>query len=108
MNDPDWYKNPKTAATLKPLLMRLCAHYLIVEKRKTTALDSVAHFHLTNGAIMERLNWLADTSPKGLKQSCGMMVNYHYKRDEIDENHEAYTSGKAIAASRQMKALTKD
>jgi malonyl-CoA decarboxylase len=88
--------------------MELCAHYLAIQKRKNAALDPVAHFHLTNGAIMERLNWLADTSPKGLKQSAGLMVNYNYKREEIDENHERYTSGKAIATSRQMKALLRN
>ena len=108
LSEPDWYKDAKTAETLKPVLIELCAHYLIVQKRKTAVLDPVAHFHLTNGAIMERLNWLADLSPKGLKQSAGMMVNYHYKRDEIDENHERYTSGKPIAVSRQMKTLLRD
>lgn len=50
--------------------MRLCTRYLAVEKRPDgRALDPVAHFHLSNGARMERLNWMADTSPKGLRES---------------------------------------
>ena len=40
---------------------------------------------------MERLNWLADTSDNGLRQSAGMMINYRYKLAEIEANHEAYT-----------------
>lgn len=35
-----------------------------------------ANFHLRNGAVMWRLNWRADTSPRGLANSLGMMVNY--------------------------------
>ena len=105
LHEADWHQKTAAAEALKPLLMRLCAHYLTSEKRKNNAYDPVAHFHLTNGAVMERLNWLADTSPKGLKQSAGMMVNYHYKRDEIDRNHELYTSGKAFAVGRQIRQL---
>lgn len=105
LSDSGWYTDPAKAEKLKPVLMRLCAHYLTTEKRKQLALDPVAHFHLTNGAVMERLNWLADTSPKGLRQSAGMMVNYLYKLDDIDENHELYTSGKPFATGRPMRQL---
>ena len=70
------------------------------------ALDRVAHFHLGNGAVVERLNWLADTSANGFKQSYAMMVNYRYKLADVDANHEAYASGK-IVASREVRALAK-
>ena len=73
---------------------------------KGRALDRVAHFHLGNGAVVERLNWLADTSANGLKQSYAMMVNYRYKLADVDANHEAYASGK-IVASREVRALAK-
>ena len=56
--------------------MRLCAKYLYLEKRRNFALDPVANFHLRNGAAMWRLNWWADLSPRGLTNSCGIMVNY--------------------------------
>src|SRR5690606_20162126 len=57
--------------------MRLAAHSLQTLKNGQP-LDPVARFHLGNGARLERLNWAADTSDKGLAQSCGLMVNYLY------------------------------
>ena len=66
------------------------------------ALDRVAHFHLGNGAIVERLNWLGDTSANGFKQSYAMMVNYRYKLADVDANHEAYAAGKVVA-SREVR-----
>ena len=66
----------------------------------------MAHFHLGNGAIVERLNWLGDTSANGFKQSYGMMVNYRYKLGDVDANHEAYAAGKVVA-SREVRALAK-
>lgn len=95
----EWWKD----AALKPQLMRLCAHYLVNEKKGGKPLDPVAAFHLFNGARLERLNWLGDTSPKGMTQSAGMMVNYHYKLDEIDENHEEFVEHGKIVAGRQVK-----
>jgi malonyl-CoA decarboxylase len=56
--------------------MRLAARYLAVERRRGQALDPVANFHLRNGAWMWRLNWAADLSARGMKNSCGIMVNY--------------------------------
>jgi len=101
----DWRKNDIIAAKLKPILMRLCAHYLLNEKKKQVALDPVAHFHLTNGARLERINWLGDTSPKGMKQAAALMVNYYYDLDDIDDNHEDYVTEGKIAASRTVRAL---
>src|SRR5438552_6447339 len=61
---------PEIAALLRDLLSRLCAHYLLRERAPSgRALDLVAHFHLSNGVRVERLNWLGDLSPKGLQQS---------------------------------------
>ena len=57
-------------------------------------------------AIVERLNWLADTSGNGLRQSYAMMVNYRYKLGDVDDNHEAYANGR-IVASREVRALAK-
>ncbi|MEI6730388.1 MAG: malonyl-CoA decarboxylase [Pseudomonadota bacterium] len=101
----EWYKNSKNAEKLKPILLRLAAHYLINEKKKITALDPVAHFHLTNGARLKRINWLGDTSSKGLKQAAGMMVNYYYDLDKIDDNHEDYVTEGKISVSRTVRGL---
>ncbi|MCW5745801.1 MAG: malonyl-CoA decarboxylase family protein, partial [Alphaproteobacteria bacterium] len=89
-----------------PILMRLCARYLVRETRGGKALDRVAHFHLGNGARIERLNWLGDPSDNGLHQACGVMVNYRYKLEDVDANHEAYADGK-IVASAEVRRLAK-
>lgn len=101
--DSDWHLNPDTAKVLKPILMRLCADYLVNEKKGTRALDPVAHFHLRNGARIERLNWLADTSAKGMEQSAGIMVNYYYKLSDIEKNHEYYSSESRINISKDTR-----
>jgi len=100
-----WYRNQKREKAIRAPLMRLCAVYLSEAKNGTNALDPVAHFHLSNGASMERINWLADTSSKGFKQSAGMMINYLYKTSRIEKNHEAYSSGGKVQMSSGFKAL---
>jgi malonyl-CoA decarboxylase len=72
------------------------------------ARDPVAHFHLSNGATLQQLNWMADVSPKGLRQSCGMMVNYLYDPMTIDANSENYAHTGAIAASSDFRDLRKE
>ncbi|WP_083228699.1 malonyl-CoA decarboxylase domain-containing protein [Bordetella sp. H567] len=73
--------------------MKLAAAYL--QSMKAGApLDPVARFHLGNGARIERINWGADRSPKGLAQSAALMVNYLYELDELDDNLGRLNSGK--------------
>jgi malonyl-CoA decarboxylase len=104
----DWVKNPQTVEALAEPLQRLAARYLTMEKKRDgKAIDPVAHFHLSNGARVERINWMADNSPRGIKQSTGMMVNYLYRLADIDDNHEAYTGQGRIAASSAVKTLAK-
>ena len=106
LSRPGWHADEALAKALAAPLARLCAHYLAREKRGSgRALDPVAHFHLSNGARMERMNWLADISAKGLAQSAGLMVNYLYEVDEIPRNHEAYTGAGEIPASSRFRAL---
>lgn len=102
---PDWHLSTEIVEVLQPILTRLAAEYLLKARRGRKALDRVAHFHLSNGARVERLNWLGDRSEKGLREAAGMMVNYRYKLDEIDKNHEAYTTDgtvNAVAAVRRL------
>ncbi|MBT3359473.1 MAG: malonyl-CoA decarboxylase [Rhodospirillales bacterium] len=107
-DDPDWHQDSQTAETLRAPMMHLCARYLAKEKHgRGTALDPVAHFHLTNGARMERLNWMADTSETGLQRAGGMMINYLYKLSNIDANHEAYTGSGKVVASSSIKGIAK-
>ena len=98
-----WQDNPKKVEALKAPLMRLCAHYLINEKRDTKAFDPVANFHLRNGAKIYKLNWMADTSENGMKQSFGIMVNYYYKLNKIIVNHESYLTESKIYASKIVR-----
>lgn len=104
----DWREKPELAKALKQPLLRLCARYLVKEKREGgTAYDRVANFHLSNGSRIERLNWLADTSARGISQSAGIMVNYLYKLNDIEANHEAYRGEGKVTTSSSIRALLK-
>lgn len=86
----EWAKSDSLLEVLRAPLMRLCRRYLLQEKKRGKALDAVSNFHLQNGAMIGRLNWAADRSEKGLHQSCGIMVNYIYRLDNIEENAQSY------------------
>jgi len=107
LNRSDWRDNELIRQPLKPALMNLCARYLIEEKRNGRPLDPVVRFHLGNGASVERLNWAADLSDKGIEQSTGMMVNYLYDSEQIVRNHEAYVRDGIVAASSAVTKLAK-
>uniref|UniRef100_A0A1B6GPL9 Malonyl-CoA decarboxylase C-terminal domain-containing protein n=1 Tax=Cuerna arida TaxID=1464854 RepID=A0A1B6GPL9_9HEMI len=102
-----WIHVENFVKALKAPLMASCSRYLYAEKRRGYALDSVANFHLRNGAVMWRLNWLADTSPRTLTHSCGLMVNYRYYLDAVDTNSLKYIQEKSITASEQIMKLSK-
>ncbi len=102
---PDWPADHGPREQLRPHLLRLCAHYLLHEKRGLHPLDPVARFHLRNGARLERINWMADPSPGGLVQSAGMMVNYVYDEADVVANHEAFVNEGKIARSPAVAAL---
>ena len=105
---PDWHQDPRIAAALREPLLRLCARYLLQARAPSgRALDPVAHFHLSNGARVERLNWLGDVSPKGLQQSAGIMVNYLYRLGDIEANHEAYRGEGRVVAASAVRGLTR-
>jgi len=94
-----------THRELKSVILNLCAHYLVNVKKAKQAHDRVANFHLTNGARIERINWAADLSNKGLEQSGGVMVNYLYDLPDIEKNHELYHSHGEIAISSSVRKL---
>lgn len=104
-----WHQNAKITQVLQPILLRLCAEYLTgLEPGKLRARDGVAHFHLSNGATLQQMNWMADISPKGIRQSCGMMVNYLYDPLTIDTNSEDYVQTGSIAMSSGIRDLRKE
>ena len=83
----------------------LCAHYLVHQSHAPLA-DPVARFHLDNGARLERINFAADLSRKGLKQSFGLMVNYLYEVTELEARHEQFAE-KKVSHSSTVKRLLK-
>jgi malonyl-CoA decarboxylase len=102
---PGWHLEPETVEKLKGALCRLCAHYLVREKRNGRPRDSVARFHLGNGARLERINWLGDVSAKGLEESFGLLVNYKYDTGQIEKNHELYTNNGEVVISSAVRSL---
>jgi hypothetical protein len=69
--------------------------------------DSVARFHLGNGAILKKVNLNADLSEKGINQSYGIMVNYLCMNKNVEENHELFFKTKEVVLSNEMKSFKK-
>lgn len=68
-------------------------------------MNPVSRFHLGNGAEVHRINWMADTSDNGLRQSHGLMVNYLYRLEDIERNHEGFATTGKVACSREIQKL---
>jgi len=94
-----WASSEKLINALRPPLLRLCARYILQEKKRGAALDPVTNFHVRNGASVEQLNWMGNTSSKGLTASAGLMVNYRYRLEDIEANNQAYLNRRVIAAN---------
>jgi malonyl-CoA decarboxylase len=108
LGETDWHKDKALAAALEPLLTRMAARYFLEAKTANgRPVDPVARFHIGNGARLERLNFLGDISPRGLKQAHGLMVNYLYDLTAIEENHEAYAETGAVRANPEIVKLTR-
>jgi malonyl-CoA decarboxylase len=89
---------------IRPALMALCARYLTTVTDGRVA-DPVANFHLSNGATIERIDWLADDSVSGRQRSFGLMTNYLYEPDRIPERAEAYATKGEISMSSEVRDL---
>jgi malonyl-CoA decarboxylase len=106
LDRPGWWRDEESAeAAREPLLRAAAAYFLRARTARGLPRDPVARFHLGNGARLERLNYLADISPRALAQSHGLMVNYLYDLDDIEKNHEAYAQQQAIIAARAVTRL---
>ncbi len=100
VDEPSWWANVETVERLHEPVIRAAAWYFLRARTpRGLPLDAAARFHLGNGARLERIDWLADVSDKGIAQGCGLMVNYLYDLDEIEKNHEAYAEGHTVVAS---------
>jgi malonyl-CoA decarboxylase len=101
----DWYASTETSAELKRRLVPLCAYYLLRVRRGDDPADPVARFHLRNGARLERINWLSDSSPAGLSRSAGLMANYVYRCNKPGREYDASMNVCTEQASRQVARL---
>ena len=116
-NDPSWKSfltclhelkldaHPEHMAVLEPILSKLAARYIFLEKHRGKPLDGVARFHLGNGAKVHRVNFGADLSRKGIQNSFGIMLNYLYDLDSIGENRRVFERTYQIQASSDVMRL---
>jgi malonyl-CoA decarboxylase len=86
------------------LRLAQCAAVFLARFSVTPSGDAVARFHLDNGARLERVNVNADLSPKGLRESLGLMVNYVYDLGAVEANHERFVRGEVVC-SRPIAAI---
>ena len=100
--------DPNVGPGIQREVTRLCAYYLLFAKKGRAPLDPVARFHLANGATLERLNWMGDTSPAGLNRSLGMTANYVYRLQDLERNHEGYAKHFKVCASRKVERLASE
>jgi malonyl-CoA decarboxylase len=111
LDSPQWMEDEALRAELQRYLAPLAAYYLLhakqSAKQNNEPLDPVARFHLKNGARLERLNWLGDTSLSGLQRSAGLTANYVYKLPDVERNHELYVREHKVPSSRDIEALAK-
>ena len=109
LDRPDWWQEPEAAEELREAVLRAAAAYFLGARTpRGMPLDPVARFHLGNGARLEQIDWLADSSPKGLRQSHGLMVNYLYDLEEIEHYHEAYAESRTVVASSAIRKLARN
>ena len=108
LDNESWYQDEKTVEMLHKPLVAAGATYLINPSNGSSKpQDPVARFHLGNGARLERINFMGDLSSRGLAQSHGLMVNYLYRPEDIEENHEAYASKGTVVAVKGIAKLAR-
>ncbi len=100
-----WWHDLAQSEKLRPALMRLCALYLTRQPSPGSRIDPVARFHLGNGARLERINWLGNAAHCAIQESFGIMVNYLYDHESIEDNHEAFVRDGTIVRSPDVDAL---
>ena len=87
------------------LIKQVLVYLLESDREDGLPNDPVAKFHLGNGAVLERINLNSDLSLKGINQSKGIMINYLYDLDTLEENHELFFKSKEVKLSDGIKNL---
>jgi len=108
LDKAEWWTDPELIEGLREPMLHAAATYFVTGRSATRSpLDSVARFHLGNGARLERLNWPGDLSERGRSQSHGLMVNYLYDLGDIEKNHEAYAENRTITTASAIRKLAR-
>lgn len=106
--EKQWVETSQLSAEIEPIILSSIASYLVQQKNmQGLPKNLVARFHLGNGAQLERINWPADLSSAGMNASYGAMVNYSYKLDDIEKNHERFVDTGEIATSSVVDRLAR-
>ena len=105
LDSADWIEDPEAIKALKAPLTALCAEYLVHQRRLGQPIDPVARFHLGNGARLERINWMADLSPRGVRTAHTFMINYSYRLSDIVRNHESFAGEGKVVRTRPIDTL---
>jgi malonyl-CoA decarboxylase len=103
---PDWHSDPALAKTVNEALEPLLARYLVTARGGNgLPLDPVARFHLGNGASLDQLNVMGDLSPRAMSTAHGVMVNYRYRLEDLERNHELFATTREVTASPAIRRL---
>lgn len=109
VEQPGWPDDPGLRAAVEAVLMPAAAYYLLkARNHRGLPVDPVSRFHLGNGARLERINFLADRSPRGMRQSHGIMVNYLYRLGDIEANHEAFVEHGELVSAPAVRRLLRE
>ncbi len=101
----DWSEDPNLAEALRPGLLRAARNFLTEHANGAARSCPVAHFHASNGALLARINWKANSSPEGLRRSWGIMVNYLYDLKKLETVQAAYVKSKTVTMAPAVRNL---
>nr|WP_300314879.1 malonyl-CoA decarboxylase [Halomonas sp.] len=108
LDQDGWQQDDERLKALGDVIRPLAAYYLTKQRNSHgLPLNPVARFHLGNGAQLHRINWPGDVSHKGITHGAGLMVNYLYVLDDIERNHEQYTTDGKVVCSSTVRDLSR-
>lgn len=108
LKTPHWQLDEEFVPAVKGVLIAACARYILFERRGDKIYDPVANFHLQNGAQVEQINFLADPSARGMRNSFGMMINYRYCMTSVNTTSASYRRHSSVAVSPHVARFVVD
>lgn len=99
-------RSGRARTRLDQLLPVLAAPYLVLGRDgRDRILDPVARFHIGNGASLARINAFGDLSFRAIDGALGLMVNYRYRLEDVERNHERFLTGGGVTAAPAVQNL---